>query len=213
MFPRYAMAVRGKEDPGLQVVDFLLWATNRTRQKRPRTDWYDRIDKRLSSSISFQGTPETSGGFILKRMVRQRLVNYPNEALPIRDLADEHEFRDAMCLIERAVRDVAKRDLPWHVGQYADQVRSTFMQLNRAGSALTVELVRRMASHYLRLFDTLPIFSEDDALDPEHWRRVLQARALASTLLVRNVWALRQIDAFILFRRQHFHSDPSWFGR
>jgi len=213
MFPMYSLAVRGKDDPGLQVVDFLLWATNRTNQDPPRTDWYDRIEKLLSDRVSFEGSPEMSGGFILKRMVRKQLVKYPDEALPVQDVANQDEILEAVCLIERTAREVAKLDLPSHVGHYKDEVRSTFVQLDQDAASLSVDSFRRLASHYVRLFDTLPIFSSEDASDPDGWRRALLARRLASALLARNPWTLRQIDTFILFRREHFQSNPDWFGR
>ena len=84
--------------------------------------------------------------------------------------------------------------------------------MDHAGSSLSIRLIRQLSSSYIRLFDTLPIATNEEVVEPANWRRLLLARKLASHFLERGIQSVRQIDMYREFRQMHFTSNPEWFG-
>jgi len=211
LFPQCSLSISDKREPGLQVVDFLIWATNRTQQNPPKSVWFDRIEKRMSVDAEIQNSPESIGGFTLKAPLRTVPIDYPDEVFPVRGPESSDDFLNAACLMERIVRQATREPFPDHVRHLEESAKRSVARADAAGSRLSREIVQGLASAYVRLFDTLPIYSGIDRLDTPAWRNLLLTRKVASSFLSRGLSGVRNSDQFILFREQNLASSPDWF--
>jgi hypothetical protein len=211
-FPRCSVRILGKDEPGIQVTDFLLWANNRAVSTKADCVWRDRLRSTFSMSHSIQGTPETGGDMAFKRHITSPLTFYPSAALPTGD-PEGDEFWRSVALAENVLRQVAAQELPPHVGHLVQRLKNTIRALD-AGSTVTQATMDEAARLYIRLFDTLPITLGLAETEVEKWKKLLLAKKMAALRLRKDlVHGVRSAIEARRWRKQVLDEDPRspWF--
>jgi hypothetical protein len=207
IFSRPEVRVVGKSEPGVQVADFLLWASNRALARRPDPTWRDRVRPRMHIAHSFKDTPEHGGDMVFKRLIMRQVEMYPSASLPVGE-PEEDEFWQAVALAERVLHWLAPMDLPEHVAHLAKRLRAIVAALE-AGPVATHDTMEEAARLYIMLFDTLPIYAGFVDREPAHMRRLLMARRMAALRLRKDLLhGVRAMMEARIWRADILEGDP-----
>jgi hypothetical protein len=208
-FPRLTVVVGTKACPGLQVVDFLLWALNR-RYQDESDPWAIRAGMGTDHLFREASGPLEGGTFSVGRVfVELPLVRYPEAILPVPDLASPTDARDALLIIEHSVRQVIE-DVPETVQHFASFLENLEMQLTLEPARSDERIVELLASAYLRIFDTVPLYAGLSETDVSAWHRLLRARRIASLVLRKDrIEGTRTLDYLVELRRRLCATSPS----
>lgn len=182
-YPKLNIQLKGKSEPGLQVVDFLMWAINRTKTSNPNQVWHNRI--KYKTWYEYKGERN-------QNRAKYHLNTFPadtdiNEDYPIKfeKYEEWEQFLNAYVIIERVLVSLDKND-------FNEKSEHLFSDLDKISTKLkTIDYhlngidLTEVGSVFLRLFDTLPVYSHIQDNDKEAWTILLNSKYLAS-MLVRN---------------------------
>lgn len=188
--PNVVFRTVGKSEPGIQVVDFILWALNR-RTLDKRCLWVDRLGLKFSECSGARNSPEKSAVWLLGQPPPYERTLYPDGAFPLPEIRDKDWVWGAeniRCLL----LGLSRQSLPRHVDHLAERLHELVPALQRAVES---EALRKAASLFLRLFDTLPLYQKVPKKDVATWRQLLLLRRIASSFLDRPVAETSQRDA------------------
>lgn len=182
-YPKLNIQLKDKKEPGLQVVDFLIWALNRTKTTNPNQVWHNRLKYKTWYEYKDEGN---------QNRAKYYLNIFPtdtefNEDYPIKFKKYEEweQFLYAYVIIERFLVSLEKNDFT----DKNEHLFSDFDKISAKLKAIDYHLnsddFTEVGSVYLRLFDTLPIYSHIQDNDKEAWTILLNSKYLAS-MLVRN---------------------------
>lgn len=211
LFPRCSVRIASKFEPGLQVVDFLLWSTNRLHRKEPDRTWFDRLEREKAHlTVRHPGTPEESGLFSMKNSVYRVICDYPMEALPVDIPQTAGGVCAALSLVERIVARYARRDLPDHLDNLTPRLEALTEGL-RHDTRMTATQLEEVCSLFIRLFDTAPVHIGSDS-NVADLRLFLRARAVASICRTTSVFRMNYMDRYLAFRETELERHPEYFG-
>ncbi len=196
IFPRIKLSIEKKENPGLQVVDFLLWAMNRMHFDQPDDTWFSRLG--LLSLVTFQreGKTEYHGRYYLKRAVSTPERHYPEAALDVEStLTSNEQVAHAYLLMERAIRGIYTDLLPEHIAHFTETVRALQCEL-RDIQVFLPETLERLCSLFIRMFDTAPLYGDMTALELNEAAAWLHARRLAALSLRSDSGTRNEVQGF-----------------
>lgn len=179
-FPEYNILIQKKDTPGLQVVDLLLWCALRDYKDRKNV-WVPKIKTRPSVDMSFHEDKGTLFGrsFNINKGNLLSYFKYP-DVFPISISEDPlYEYH----IIEQALRSVLQNKMPAHAVHLSPLLNRALSSINNK-SNLNLETI---ASAYLRLFDTLPIYKNISNNMKKEWGDLLSARKLASLILKKDL--------------------------
>jgi hypothetical protein len=215
-YPRIDVRVESKLEPGLQVVDLLLWGALQDHlepasQKARVTGWcggfrWAHGDAPFINAKYFVNhrSPHLTDG------ADDRKPLYPVKFEDL-DHGDAIALANVYCLIERTVRLAAVAVLPQHVEHLQARVLRTVRRLRdseRVGPEEITDVVRA----FLRLFDTLPLYEGFGPADPR-WLPLVRAKRMAGLCLREDLWhGGSTVDFFTTMRRQNAASHPAAFG-
>jgi hypothetical protein len=209
IFPRIELASEGKENPGLQVVDFLLWAMNRTHFDQPDYTWFHRLGLRPLNTFKRDGGTEYGGSYFLKKGVSASDRYYPEDALDMAlALANDEQVAHAYLIIERAIRGIYSDSLPVHIAHFTENVRAVQCDLRDLRGFLP-ENLQRLCSLFVRMFDTAPLYGDMASLELKEAAAWLRARRLAAlSLRSDQAHGMRCRDFFMRIRREIARLKP-----
>lgn len=211
VFPDVKVGVAGKEVPGLQVADYLIWATNRSLRSVPDPVWSKKAGLKESVKFSSVGGPSQGGTSILGSEIKRPFANYPQINTAI-ECNGNFEIVSCFVRIERTLRHLSQQTLPIHVAHLTAGLGDLVAKLGLPGGTST-ELVQDMASYYIRLFDTLPLYLGIPESDP-NWAVLLVTRRMASLVLRGDLLiGVRTCDYICMWRRQQLEQDPGFFNK
>jgi hypothetical protein len=212
-FPSIYIEFLDKRNPGLQVTDFLLWAVNRSMSKGDK--WLERLnlnrvdessllkrESRIEQAIKLY----TLGNYLsLKELVE--FTSYPVSGDILNDYVNRlsvEEICNLFISIENYIKNLIHDDLPAHIGHLKDDLFFAATLLSREFD-FSENVLETIASIYLRIFDTLPVYKNDSFDDERQWLNLLASRKLAA-LLLRNDLIQRRIlaDNILTYRRMLF---------
>ena len=180
-FPKIEVIIADKRNPGLQIIDFILWAQNRTQKNDNR--WIDRINTVARTSHQTDEEPSFGGSCYINRWVNFPLdrLNYPFQKV---QEADNNDVIRCYLLMEQTVLILNKNldKLPPSIKHHKFTISNTAEKLLRAGKSLTEEVIEYAASTYLRIFDTLPIYNSVNEGDKATWEILLFSKHVAALL-------------------------------
>lgn len=183
IFPRIKPSIGRKENPGLQVVDFLLWAMNRKHFDQPDDRWFSRLELPFLVTFQREGKTEYHGRYCFKRGVLTSECHYPEAALDMESkLTSDEQMVHAYLLIERAIRGIYVDLLPEHIVHFKENVQAVQFDLRELEEFLP-ETLERLCSLFVRLFDTAPLYGDMAGLDLNEAAAWLHARRLAALCL------------------------------
>lgn len=179
-FPKINILLAGKSNPGLQVVDYILWAVNRSKKTPPNEIWMKRLAIKTWHYYK-DDNGQNRGQYHLNCQPDIKLkVNYD---LPFKKADTWDEVIDAFILMERFLRHIDEADFTntsIHLWQEFSIISNLLKDrtLNLKGEDL-----ERIGRLFIRLFDTLPLYA--DVTTEEEWKLMFHAKYLAP-MLTRN---------------------------
>lgn len=179
-YPNQDVKMGTKNDPGLQVLDFLLWSVNRTYRRQKDTTWYDRIKKKSSSSHTIKDSDLQGGDFILNdNPLFYKSLNYPYH---VKD-PEGNDLYYCFELIETLLRQVTKLELPDSVVHYRKELNDLSYAVFQRNRSVTGEIIEKMCKLFLKLFDTLPLYADLDDDDEDAWKILLTSKKMAGLII------------------------------
>lgn len=182
-YPKLNIQLRDKNEPGLQVVDFLIWAINRTKTSNPNKIWHSRIQYKTW----YEYRDEENQNRAKYHLNISSLDIEINEDYPVKFEKFEkwEQFLNAYVLIERFLINFDKNDFDEKNAHLYADLEEISMKLTAIDYQLNRDDIIAVGSIFLRLFDTLPIYRHVQDSDKETWTILLNSKYLAS-MLVRN---------------------------
>jgi hypothetical protein len=206
--PKILLTISDKSEPGLQVVDFLLWACARALSRAKDRRWLERLNAAIRVEMSDEGKPVSDGLLHLNWSTVPEGNPYPPEIEQDRAAAPD-DYRRDWSLIERTIRTVASGDsLPIYLDHLAADLALASSALASRDLKAVADGVRQIASAFLRLFDTMPVYGGVPNGDLVRWRELLSARRLAASMLDgRHLRSVRLRGEIIKLRRTEIRAQ------
>jgi hypothetical protein len=184
-FPNIILRSRGKREPGLQVVDFLLWVMNRKNMQNlseeERNTWYSGLLDRGPhfSEAHYEDNSITWGEHVLRREVEITHCLYPEGSTPIPEFVNgdaENCFRQIIDTIRQVHQSGRINQYP----QLIDRLEAVLSLINLGN--LGRSEIRAIASLYVRMFDTIPVY-ERNLTTGVMMQSLLKTKKIAAQLL------------------------------
>jgi hypothetical protein len=208
-YPKIEIKLGNKTDPGLQIVDFLIWALNRSKRTVPDTKWIDLLKISFSTDFSSEKGPQSGGKYCINKGIPHfgRLdypikINEPNEA----------EFYQAYEIIEKTIRSLML-NIPNNIAHFQSSFDALNLKLNDSNHLFNYNTLKKIASLYIRIFDTLPVYESIKDSDVKSWDILLKSKKMAGLYLRRDlINGVRSADAIIFWRQNIIKTNPSFFA-
>lgn len=213
-YPSMKVVVAGKSHPGLQVVDLLLWSVvqekfHPTRPKARVASWCG-LQQRYDAH-PVDGSARWIVYDLNQEYPRIGIGVYPLVFTDIEAVADRDELANLYCYAERLVRTYERASLP----PQAEHLRAPIsrdLSLMENSKHVTPDMIKNIARHFVRLFDTVPIYGEMNP-DRPSWIRLLKAKRFMGLALRSDIInGVATMDFFTEVRRQNVAANPSAFG-
>jgi hypothetical protein len=183
IFPKISISVSGKSQPGLQVVDFILWAMNRSMMIPKLNTWRERLKLKLSESMRSENGQQVSGNYFINKPVLEYAeltntrINYPfnlPENIPIVDAHITNYYH----YIELFLTHISLGQLPDHCLHLQGGVIKS-QEVISGKEAFNEKSLQLICYTFIYLFDTLPVYRDFKEEDEESWLNILFAKRLA----------------------------------
>lgn len=206
-YPDIKVAVMNKNNPGLQVVDFLLWVFNRASMKKPDNVWKERLRFKHYSSHTVQDSPDSGGDFYINESLNDEgRLNYPYK---VEEPVNVEEFYQSYVTIEKTLRQLEKIEFPNHALHLRYKLDKLESEVFSQMTMINDRLLNDIASLFIRLFDTLPIYDSIGESDKESWDLILKAKKMAGLFLRHDlIHGVRSSMAIIRWRNEVIKSRP-----
>jgi len=219
-YPRVEVTVKPKMEPGLQVVDLLLWAATQAKfaSAQPKARIAGWCGLRQWAEAGVDGETErwikcdlNGDDPLLDASDAEWVAPYPVEFALLDDGIDDSVLANLYALAERVVRGHARGPLPAHAEHLRPGLQHALSLLANA-SRVGPDDIRELARQFLRLFDMVPIYRDLDA-DSELWPQLLRAKKFLGLTLRRDLLhGVRTADFFANMRRDNIALAPHLFG-
>lgn len=193
-FPRLDVQLADGREPGIQVVDFILWAVQRadyvTLKPAGKSDWARRLKLNVTSDGGIvDHAHQFLHGEVGKPVHRHELPPVLG-GVPARDPSSLNDgekwtlLREIAADVHRAARVVAGNS---RIGHFAETLREATAPSRASGWKTEEELLAALnllLEAFLLVCDTLPLY---DLTDPTVRTRTTEKRALAGAFLVKGL--------------------------
>lgn len=210
-YPDIQVVVSNKNNPGLQVVDFLLWVFNRASMKKPDNNWKNRLKFTSSSSHTIPNSPDSGGDFYINESpnIKGRL-NYPFRA---EDPKNDNEFYQSYLTIEHTLRQLTKMDFPDHASHLCPKLDKINSEIFSTETLINIEQLSEISSLFIRVFDTLPIYDSIQESDMIRWSSLLRAKKMAGLFLRHDlIHGMRSSMNIVRWRNLNIKLNPEIFN-
>ncbi|OEH85588.1 hypothetical protein BHU72_01960 [Desulfuribacillus stibiiarsenatis] len=194
-YPKIDIEVVGKENPGVQVIDFITWALNNFYSNNKKGIWFERLSLQQRMKYDQPDGDLAGGEYSLGNSIKENLniylLNpYPDEAFPLNDDFYNNIFFEMIYLLAEQILNKIFRDgLPEHVIHFESELNELVTQLK--GGATNLEMIKKVAKLFIRLFDTMPIYSE--------LRKDIDYKAFKFILHVRRCMGLVVMERYMVY--------------
>ncbi|HMH21534.1 MAG TPA: hypothetical protein VK563_07155 [Puia sp.] len=197
-----------KINPGLQIIDFILWAFIRGEKQPPDGSWKTELNLKLLSHSNDELKIDNGGRYYLGRPIKDNSpLNYP---FKIEGLDTVEELISAYMEIESTVRQLFLHQLPDHVSHFKNKLTFIGRKLFLDEYTMTINFLRQTCSLYIRIFDTLPVYGHLEDDDYENWRKTLMAKRAASVFIdIRQIHSKRSCSYICNWRAQIQIEQPT----
>lgn len=181
-FPDCEISFVGKDNKGIQITDFIMWAKNRMRTNPPNKIWESRLKFTSKSSAGEIGQDIDQGDIVFKRGVKHdlHLGVYPKDAFPLGTFKGNQHLVDLFIFIDAQVRKFILDEFNLtHIRVLYNDIA---LALKNNSFVYNTETVRKIASCYIRIFDMKPIYTDADKT-AENFRELLLSKKLAGLVI------------------------------
>lgn len=177
-YPDVMFEISDKNEPGLQVVDFMLWSSQRAAYMND-SKWYDRLNGWSKVSMSTVGG--SWDGHSIARIIPRdtSLQRYDSQdcsrATPL--LEEGGELTIILVNVQKVINYCCSRSGIAHVAHFASELEFLFnSRLVKGGYSFVV----RMADCFIKLFDNIELIAVDTPADEKtFWLMARKFMALA----------------------------------
>lgn len=186
-FPKIEVEVRDRIEPGLQVVDHLLWSSQRSFTA-----------EEISPLDNYPLAVSTEGGFAHFTWYEFKNGEGIKTKNQLRPLFSKVGWADHKSLIETQGFDIAgcykviddfiekysdDNCLPAHAAHFRGKLKSLVIDWKSDEVRSDRKLIMRACSLFLRLFDTIPIWKDFDIEDVDTWKIHFEAKYISSLII------------------------------
>lgn len=216
-YPRLNVTIGNKNEPGLQIVDFILWAVNNQENSNAKSKWIERLGfSKFKSSYQQQGGGGSGGTINFNSGVRAKEVElspYPESIFPLNESHSYEAIFNYYALIERTLHFYSLKGIPKHAQHFEMKLRELANNL-RYKKTLEVKELREVAKLFIRLFDTIPIYKgmkKESRQDV--FKKIVYARHYAALILRQDlINGVLTTDFIILCRENVWEHQPKSLG-
>ncbi len=174
-----------KHNAGCQIIDFLLWTYTRNKSCKDISKFYDRINKNITiSSVPVVSQTNNDNIYFTSYIINQfskDIKNYYEDFLKKELQILNSELAELYIFIENTVEKIIlSTSMPSNIEHHKNTINFIKKLINnaRSGYKFNIDvLIKNVCKVFLYLFDTLPLYGQQD--DLLWW---LKAKALASSL-------------------------------
>ncbi len=218
-YPQVSVLVQPKSNPGLQVADLLIWAAVQKAfypsKPKARVFHWCGLGFHIQASIGALAQQWTryqlnGGDRTLQAEEAAAIRGYPVEHSEIEQPRDATESANLYCIGERLIHWVATtaETQPSHAQHVVNEASQLSIRLRQQPT--TAELIHSVARVFIRLFDTIPVYTGRDRA--EFIQLVKARRFLALALRQDMLHGVATGDFLVSFRDANVHTNPSLFG-
>lgn len=185
IFSKISITIADKTHPGLQVVDFMLWAMNRVMMIPRNNTWRDRLTLKSMELLSTEDADQNSGHYYLNKPIldyknlQHSKISYPYlvpKKIPkSADVSDYYDF------IENTLIHYSSAVLPTHSQHWQEDIQRSYVMIT--SSKFDEPALKFICYTFIYIFDTLPIYGELSDGDEETWLDILFAKRLAGIVI------------------------------
>lgn len=195
-YPRIEIQVKGKHEAGLQVLDFILWSIVRKQGFKKKDEWFNRLPIQFSTTAQSESGDMFFGTCNLNRFkYTNKIIEYPEKLFKIPDIQTKDELIQRYIVIEKTIKLLTKNKIPKELGHFTEKISEieNLLKINNQ----SIELIKKICTIYIRIFDMLPIHNERNRIF------MLQARKIASHLLHSDIYSIRDRDYILWYRKKN----------
>lgn len=220
-YPKLELIPSDKREPGIQVADYILWALNWTiyepASKNARwLAWAGAESSAVAEVPIAPGFSDRGGKFgwytlsqALPDDIIKQIETYPLTAR-MQTLSTE-ETLGCYIRAEQLVHSLKNYSFPAHAKHFEQNALNLIRDL-RNPTVGTRRKVVSVASMFLRLFDTLPLYAGIDKTD-DRFAELMRMRKYMGLLFHENLLhGARMMDACCQMRDELLRTDPSKLG-
>ncbi len=179
-FPKITVQIGNKNTPGLQVTDFILWCLTRANKTPKNIEWFKRI-RFLTWHESKDKNEQNRSKYYLNEKPILLNWNYP------------FKFTESETNEELIYGYINLERFFWHLGEadFKDDNFHLFADFNalatlcKSLSQFYPQNLENIARVFIRLFDSLPLYSQIEDSDHETWRSLFHAKHVATLLIMK----------------------------
>lgn len=205
-YPQVFVNVVDKDNPGIQVVDFILWAVNNKYSENKKSIWVKYLGLEFSNNYDQPEGDMAGGNYILNAGFQNEdnrigLNVYPHNIFPLKDdYYNDVDFETLYILAEQFIHYFQGIKLPQHVTHFGDEINN-ITKILKASKQISKEHIREVARIFIRLFDTLPIYSDlDKDRDYKQFELLLHIRRCMGLIISGQILGEPAVDFFKAIR-------------
>lgn len=206
-FPKINIQIADKNNSGLQVADFISWATARTFRMPEDVKWktwFQRLNFVMSSVETTEGHKQRNCKAYLNEPPDKWKLDYP---FRFEKSQTNEDVINAYALIERFIRNVDKSDFrPENIHLYDRFIKA--QELCVSLEPLQNEDLRFIARVYISLFDSLPLYRHVRDDDEQSWQFLFHTKEIAALLIREGFLHMGRTQDYIQYwRHQAIKND------
>lgn len=186
LYPKINVHIVDKRNAGVQIVDFITWAKNRSHFLVPDKKWEGRLKFTSKSMAGKLGDNIFQGDIVFKKGVRESLIGlYPQEAFPIEEFSGNDEivslYQDVIeTVIDFLYHNTVLKHQHLHIWDEFRQLREDIISYKGIFNSPVVEGI---STCYLRLFDMKPVYANVNSSDISAFKKLLKSKRLCGLTL------------------------------
>lgn len=206
VYPKVTVAVVGKDNPGIQIVDFILWAVKNKYANNRNSRWVDYLSLKISNSFDQPQGDMAGGEYLLNGGIKSPSLGtdvYPPSVFPLEDSYYEKvDFKTIYLWAEQILHSLSTKGLPEHARHFESELNRLCATL-KATAFVQEKLIRQVAKLFIRLFDTVPIYQHlDPASDAQKFELLLHVRRCMGLILSGEICGRPAVEVFTKLRSQ-----------
>ncbi len=182
--PKVEMGIADKRSTGVQIVDFLIWAKNRTHFSKPDKTWESRLVFTSKSATGPFLDQMHQGTIVFKCGVRQNNLHvYPQAALPLPDFQGAQQAIDLFANVINEVLIFLFEDSDPKMSHISHNFSTLVGLLRKNRKTIGFSEIKAIAFCYLWIFDMKPLYRHLQQTDAVQFQKFILTKRLVALVL------------------------------